>query len=164
MYSLWQDLSNGTMSWPWPWPLTYFKVKFVAERGTTILWICLLLYFFLARFARQYYKTYYIYTYFQVQCSVLNGHPFSNISLIQIMKRIQLPISCFYERAFLYFSRLELHDFTPFKPKIFWGEPPDPFSTLHSQYQKPLCHMCGCVERLSITKRPVPIGNKVECK
>ena len=41
MYSLWQDLSNGTMSWPWPWPLTYFKVKFVAERGTTILWICL---------------------------------------------------------------------------------------------------------------------------
>ena len=30
------------MSWPWRWPLTYFEVKFVAERGTTILWICLL--------------------------------------------------------------------------------------------------------------------------
>ena len=41
MCSLWRDLSDGTMSWPWPWPLTYFKVKFVAERGTTILWICL---------------------------------------------------------------------------------------------------------------------------
>ena len=27
----------------WPWPLTYFKVNFVAERGTTILWICLLI-------------------------------------------------------------------------------------------------------------------------
>ena len=39
--SLWQDLSGGTMSWPWRWPLTFFKVKFVAERGTTILWICL---------------------------------------------------------------------------------------------------------------------------
>ena len=25
------------MWWPWPWPLTYFKVKFVAGRGTTIL-------------------------------------------------------------------------------------------------------------------------------
>ena len=41
--SLWQDLSDGTMLWLWPWPLTYFKVKFVAEQGTTILWICLLL-------------------------------------------------------------------------------------------------------------------------
>ena len=29
------------MSWPWPWPLTFFKVKVVAERGTTILRICL---------------------------------------------------------------------------------------------------------------------------
>ena len=38
---LWLDLSSGTMSWPWRWPLTYFKVKFVAVRGTTILWICL---------------------------------------------------------------------------------------------------------------------------
>ena len=36
MCSLWQDLSYGTMSWSWQWPLTYFKVKFVAERGTTI--------------------------------------------------------------------------------------------------------------------------------
>ena len=41
MCSLWQDLSDGTISWPWRWPLIYFKVKFVAERGTTILWICL---------------------------------------------------------------------------------------------------------------------------
>ena len=87
-------------------------------------------------------QTYYIYTYFQVQCSVLNGHPFSNIPLIQIMKRIQLPISCFYERAFSYFSRLKLHDFTPFKSKILWEEPPDPpLSTIHLQYQKILCHV-----------------------
>ena len=42
MCLLWQGLSDGTMSWPWSWPLTYFKVKFVAERATTILWICLL--------------------------------------------------------------------------------------------------------------------------
>ena len=48
------------------------------------------------------------------------------ISLIQIMKRIQLPIPCFYERGFSYFSCLELHDFTPFKPKIFWGRTPRP--------------------------------------
>ena len=36
---LWHALSIGTMRWPWPW--TYFKVKFVAGRGTTILRICL---------------------------------------------------------------------------------------------------------------------------
>ena len=71
-------------------------------------------------------QTYYMYTYFQVQYSVLNGHLFSNIPLIQIMKRIQLPISCFYERAFSYFSRLKLPDFTQFKSKILWGRTPRP--------------------------------------
>ena len=40
--SLLQDLSGATMSWPWRLALTYFKVKFVAERGTTILWMCLI--------------------------------------------------------------------------------------------------------------------------
>ena len=30
------------MLWPWPRPLTFFKVKFVPARGTTILRICLL--------------------------------------------------------------------------------------------------------------------------
>ena len=49
---LWQDFSDGTMSWPWRWPLTYFKVKFVAERGTTILWICLFTFTFMSKFAR----------------------------------------------------------------------------------------------------------------
>ena len=34
------------------------------------------------------------------------------------MKRIQLPIPCFYERVFSYFSYLELHDFTSFKPNL----------------------------------------------
>ena len=29
------------MRWPLPWPLTYFKVKFVSGRGTTILRVCL---------------------------------------------------------------------------------------------------------------------------
>ena len=38
-WSLWLALSIDTM--PWPWPLTYFKVKVVAVRGTTILRICL---------------------------------------------------------------------------------------------------------------------------
>ena len=32
--SMWQVISIGTMRWPWPF--TYFKVKYVALRGTTI--------------------------------------------------------------------------------------------------------------------------------
>ena len=43
---------------------------------------------------------------------------FFYVSLIQILKRIQLPIPCFKKRAFSYFSSLELHNFTPCKPKI----------------------------------------------
>ena len=69
---------------------------------TTVVFTLLLSFFWLASLA-SIIQTYYIYTYFKVQCSVLKGHPFSNISLIQIMKRIQLLISCFYERAFSYF-------------------------------------------------------------
>ena len=112
-------------------------------------------------------QTYFIYTYFQVQCSVLNGHPFSNIPLIQIMKRIQLPISCFYERAFSYSSRLKLHDFTPFKSKILWGRTPrpPPFHDTFTISKTTMSRdMRGCVERLSITKRPSPTENKFECK
>ena len=49
------------------------------------------------------------------------------LSVIQILTRIQLPTPTFYEWAISYFSCLELHEFTPFKTKIFiWGAPPDP--------------------------------------
>ena len=63
------------------------------------------------------------------------------ISLVQIMKRIQLPIPCFYERAFADFPCLKLHDFSPFKTEFFFGgggggvggKPPSP--PTHEQYQ-----------------------------
>ena len=55
----------------------------------------------------------YIHTFkFNIQSSFLY------ITLI-FMKRIQLTISCFHERASSYFSCLKLHDFTSFKTKIF---------------------------------------------
>ena len=44
-WSLWQVLSIGTMWWPWPWLFTYFKVKFVAGLGITILRITDSLYY-----------------------------------------------------------------------------------------------------------------------
>ena len=59
---------------------------------------------------------------------------FLYVSLNQIMKRIQLPSPCFYERAFSYFSCLELYDFTPFKPNFFEGGSQTP-SLTHLQYQ-----------------------------
>ena len=94
------------------------------RRGGPTVVFTLLLSFFLARFARQYYTNIlHIYILPSSMFSI-EWSSFFNIPLIQIMKRIQLPISCFYERAFSYFSRLKLHDFTPFKSKILWKRTP----------------------------------------
>ena len=65
-----------------------------------------------------------------------------------------------YFRIFL--SRITR--FYTIQAENFLGEGPHtPRSTIHLQYQKLLCHMYGCVERLSITKIPFPTENKVEC-
>ena len=108
--------------------------------------------FFLARFARQYYtNVLHIHTFkFNIQSSFLY------ITLI-LMKRIQLNISCFHERGSSYFSCLKLHDFTPFKTKIYWGGPPDPPPPRHGYNIKLPWHLCACVERdLQLYKRPCP--------
>ena len=73
---------------------------------------------------------------------------FLYISLIQIMEKIvQLSIPCFYDRAFSFlFFCLELHDFTPFKPNIFWGRAPRPPSPRHI-YNVKTTMSSVCVER-----------------
>ena len=78
---------------------------------------------------------------------------FLYISLIQIMKRIQLPIPCFNERAFSDFSCLEFHDFTPFKTKNFLGEDPKPPSPTHLQYKTTISYLCLCREGLAIVQK-----------
>ena len=95
--------------------------------GPTIVFTLSLSIFCLARFARQYYKN--IPQVFILPSSMVGMEwlSFLYISLIQIMKKIvQLSIPCFYDRAFSFFFGLELHDFTPFKPNIFWGRAPRP--------------------------------------
>ena len=86
------------------------------------------------------------------------------------MKRIQNPISCFYERAFLYFSRLELHDFTPFKPKYSGENPktPPPFPQYILNI-KNHCVICVVVYRgsqlqkdLSLPKIKLNVNNCLE--
>ena len=80
-------------------------------------------------------------------------------SLIQIMKRIQLPIPCFYQRALSYISCLESHDFATIKLTIFWGEDPQtrhPPSQTHLQYQKQPCHLCVC----AIVQKTIPYRKK----
>ena len=81
---------------------------------------------------------------------------FLYISLIQITSH-----PCFYERAFSYFSFLELHDFTLFKPKIFWGRnprSPSPHSPYTFTISKLSCHMRVCVERgLQLYKKTMPL-------
>ena len=60
---------------------------------------------------------------------------------------IQLFIPCFYERASWYLYCLELHDFTPFKPKIFWGRTPRPPLPDTFTISKVPCGLRVCVER-----------------
>ena len=66
---------------PPPWDLSEVgscvEAWWVGE-GVQRLFLPYYFLFFLARFARQYIiQIYYMYTYFHVQCSVWNGHPFS---------------------------------------------------------------------------------------
>ena len=100
----------------------------------------------------------YMYTYFQVQCSVWNRHPFSIFALFKFWKVPNTPsLPCFYKRAFSYFSCLELHNFTPFKQNFFRGKTPRPPSLTHLQYQNYHVWSVFCEERgLLWYKRPCP--------
>ena len=60
-----------------------------------------------------------------IHTSKFNVHPFLYFPY-PTYKKNQLPLSCCYEKAFSYFSCLDLHDFTPYKPKMFWGRTPRP--------------------------------------
>ena len=112
-------------------------------------------------------QTYSMYIFLNSKFSIERSS-FFYISIIQIMKRIQLPILCFNESAFSYFSCLELNDFTPFNPNKFWGRNPRPPSTTYLQYQN--YHViCVCVDRegLAIVQKspnppPPPPKNKAE--
>ena len=85
---------------------------------------------------------------------------FLHITLI-LMKRIQLTIPCFHERASSYFSCLKLHDFTPFKTKIFWGRTPwPPPPPRHINNIKLPCHLCVCVERA----KTLYVDNRLESR
>ena len=106
-------------------------------------------------------QTYYIYTYIVLLSSILSMEwsSFLYIPLIQIiiMKRIQLPIPCIHERAFSYFSCPELHDFTPFKTKNFWGRTPSlPPSSTHLQYKTTMSSIFFCRVSLSFVQKTMP--------
>ena len=118
-------------------------------------------------FSTYYYQFFYILYYTNVlHINILPSSIFSMerssflyISLIQIMKRIQLPIPCFMK----WHSCPELHDFTPFKTKIFLPQTPPPLS--HHIIKLPLCHLYVCIERrFQLYKRPCHTGNKPVCR
>ena len=68
----------------------------------------------------------------------------------------QLPLPCFYDRTFLYFSCLNLHDFTPLKQKIFWGRTPRPPPRHILLYKNYHVIRVFCVKRLSIVQKTIP--------
>ena len=132
------------------------------RRGGPKVVFNVLLSFFLTRFARQYYtNVLHIYilpsSIFSMERS---SFLYTSVSLIQIMKRIQLPIPCFMKRH----SCPELHDFTPFKTHIFWERNP-PHPPTHHIIKLPRCHLYVCVERrFQLYKRPCPTENKLVCR
>ena len=67
----------------------------------------------------------------------------SNFASLAFMKLL--------ERVFSYFSCLELNDFTPYKPKIFWGRTPRPPHPRHIYDIKTT--MCLCTEAFNCTKK-----------
>ena len=96
----------------------------------------------------------YIHTFkFNIQSSFLY------ITLI-LMKRIQLTISCFHERASSYFSCLKLHDLTQFKTKIFRGRTSDPPPPTRLQYKTTMTSLCLCREGLAIVQKTMPYRKK----
>ena len=118
--------------------------------GEGVQRLCLPYYcnFFLAHFARQYYTN--IYTYFQVQCSVLNGHPFSNIYL-NYEKNPTSHLLLLWKGIFIFFSS-RITRFYTIQSENFLGRtprPPPPFFTLHSYYQS---KHWRCLERIAKRK------------
>ena len=70
------------------------------------------------------------------------------------------------ERVFSYFSCFELNDFTPYKPKIFWGRTPrpPPPSTTHLRYQSYHVIRVFVYRGFKLYEKPFPTENKLECK
>ena len=130
----------------------------MGRRGGPTVVFTLLLSFFLARFARQYYTS--ILHVYMLPSSMfgMERSSFLYISLIQIMKRIQLPIPCFNERVFSYCSCPELHDFTPFKQKKkIIGEDPDSPPPRHIYNMKAtMASVCLYREGLAIIQQTMP--------
>ena len=165
------DPEGGTGGPDTPWDFSEVGSCVVAwwvGEGVQRLFLPYYYQFFLACFARQYYRNIlHVYILQSSMFSMELSTSFSlYISLIQIMNRIQLPIPCFYERAFSDFSCLELHDFTSFKPNNFsGGGPPDPLPDTWIISKLP-CHLCICVERgLQLYKKhALPKKKKLICK
>ena len=114
--------------------------------------------FFLARFARQYYTNMlHVYILPWLMFSMERSSFLYN-SRIQITSHPLL----LWKNIFI-FSCLELHDFTPFKPKNFWGRIPVPFSHTHIQHQN--YHVISVfVERgLQLHKKTIPPYRKKTC-
>ena len=163
------DPEGGTGGQDPPWDLS--EVGSCVEawwvgKGVQLLFYLIIINFFWLASLASIIQIYYMYTYFKVQCSVWNGHPFSIFPLSKSWKESNFPsLSCFYQRTFLFFSCLELHDFTPIKTTFFWGRTINPPPRHIYNIKTIPCPLCVCIERgLQLYKRPCPIENRLVCK
>ena len=84
---------------------------------------------------------------------------FLYISLIQITSHPLL----LWKSIFIFFL-LELHDFTLFKPKIFWGGTPVPISLHIYNIKTIMSYACLCREGIAVVQKDhAPTENKLVC-
>ena len=105
------------------------------ERGSNDCFYLIIIIFFLARFARQYYTN-------MLHIFILPSSMFSMerlsflyISLIQIMNKKSNFLSLVFMNGHFNIFCLELHNFTPFKQKFSGGGPQTPPPLTHLQYK-----------------------------
>ena len=128
-----------------PWGLSKVEtcavVWWIGEGVQQLCLPCYHQFFFLARFARQYFTNILHVYILPSSMFSMESSSFFYISLIQIMKRIQLTIPYFI-KGYVHIFGLELHDLTPFKPKILLGEDPPSQYTYNIKTNMP--SVCFC--------------------
>ena len=102
-------------------------------------------------------QAYYRYTYFQVQCSVWNDHPFSRFPLSKLWKEFNFPSLALLKGIFL--SRITWLK-TIFSRKFSGREPQIPDTSTILKLQCTMSSVCLCREACNCTKgHPLPTIN-----
>ena len=108
--------------------------------GPTVVFTLLLSSFFLARFAPSIIQTCYMYTDFQVQCSVWNGHPFYIFPLSKLWKETNFSSLAVMKGLFTFFW-FRITRFYTISAQTILGEGPRPLPITTTMSSVCLCRV-----------------------